>query len=127
MRGISMKFSVGLVMFVAVVTAGFQISNAGSVKPGDLITPDNAAAVSDLVSPGNLYLVRQGMRMKIVPTDHIGYPTPYKNATEKYSPQLRGRTSISFARSGRPASGAQGDVEFRVSAAVHRRRRHPRC
>ncbi len=83
-----MKFSVGLVMFVAVVTAGFQISNAGSVKPGDLITPDNAAAVSDLVSPGNLYLVRQGMRMKIVPTDHIGYPTPYKNATEKYSPQV---------------------------------------
>ena len=32
-------------------------SEAGSVKPGDSITPDNASAVADLVSPGNYELV----------------------------------------------------------------------
>lgn len=82
-----MKILAGLAI-VAAMTAGFRISHAASLKPDDLITPDNASAVADLVSPGNLYLVKQGMRMKIVPTDHIDYPTPYKNATEKYSPQV---------------------------------------
>ena len=42
--------------------------DAASVKPGDTITPDNASAVVDLVSPGNYELVKQGMRMNIVPT-----------------------------------------------------------
>jgi len=32
---------------------GLGISDAASVKPGDLITPENASAVADLVSPGN--------------------------------------------------------------------------
>ena len=42
----------------------------------------------DLVSPGNFYLVRQGMRMKIVPTERLEWPPPYKAATEKYSAQV---------------------------------------
>ena len=83
-----MKFLIRLVIVAGLVSAGFRVSDAASVKPGDQITPDNAAAVVDLVSPGNLYLVRQGMRMKIVSTDHIAYPSPYKSATEKYSPQI---------------------------------------
>ena len=83
-----MTFVSRLVIIVAIVISCFRVADAASVKPGDQITPDSAAAVADLVSPGNLYLVRQGMRMKIVPTDHIAYPSPYKNATEKYSPQV---------------------------------------
>src|SRR5437879_2888969 len=43
------------------------LANA-AVKPGDLVTPENASAVSELVSPGNFILVKQGMRMKIVAT-----------------------------------------------------------
>jgi len=82
-----MKLLAGLAIVAVVVTASLRISDA-SLKPGDLITPDNAAAVADLVSPGNFFLVKQGMRMTIVPTDHIAYPTAYKNATEKYSPQV---------------------------------------
>ena len=58
------------------------------VKPGDVITPDNASKVEGLVSPGNLILVRQGMKMKIVPTGHLDWPPPYKAATEQYSPQV---------------------------------------
>jgi hypothetical protein len=60
-----------------------------AVQPGDLITPENAAKVADLVSPGNLILVKQGMRMKIVPPGRLDWPPPYKTATEKYSPQVR--------------------------------------
>ena len=54
-----------------------------------MITPENAPLVTELVSPGNLILVRQGMRMKIVPTQRVEWPPPYKASTEKYSPQVR--------------------------------------
>jgi hypothetical protein len=81
-----MKYVDGL-LIVALALAP-SIARAGSVKPGDLITPDNASAVADLVSPGNFYLVKQGMHLKIVPTQRLEWPPPYKTATEKYSPQV---------------------------------------
>ncbi len=59
------------------------------VKPGDVITKDNAAKVAELVSPGNYMLVQQGMQMKIVPSDKLEWPPPFKTATEKYSPQVQ--------------------------------------
>jgi len=59
------------------------------VKPGDFITPDNAYKVKDLVSPGVFWRVQNGMTMKIVPTERIDWPPPYKEATEKYSSQVR--------------------------------------
>jgi hypothetical protein len=59
------------------------------VRPGDFITPDNSYKVKDLVSPGVLYKVQRGMTMKIVPTERVDWPPPYKDATEKYSPQVR--------------------------------------
>jgi hypothetical protein len=64
-------------------------TSAGAVKPGDMITPDSAATVADLVSPGNQVLVRQGMRMKIVPTGRLEWPPAYKSATEKYAAQVK--------------------------------------
>jgi len=82
-------------LFAAVVVLGTfailaaQNAGAGSVKPGDLITPQNASAISDLVSPGNFELVKQGMQMNIVPTARLEWPPPYKTATEKYAPQVR--------------------------------------
>jgi hypothetical protein len=74
--------------FLALISGLAAPVTAASVKPGDLITPDNAAFVSDLVSPGNYILVKQGMRMKIVPTERIEWPPPYREATEKYSSQV---------------------------------------
>jgi hypothetical protein len=62
---------------------------AAAVKPGDSITPETASVVADLVSPGNYELVKQGMRMNIVPTQRLEWPPPYKTATEKYAPQVR--------------------------------------
>ena len=83
-----MKCLSGVAMMVMVGLAS-SISNAGSVKPGDLITPDNASVVADLVSPGNYYLVKQGMHLRIVPTERLEWPLPYKAATEKYAAQVR--------------------------------------
>jgi hypothetical protein len=59
------------------------------VKPGDFITPENSYKVKDLVSPGVQYKVEHGMTMKIVPTERVDWPPPYKDATEKYSSQVR--------------------------------------
>src|SRR6201984_2857032 len=59
------------------------------VKPGDFITPENASRVKDLVGPGVYYKVERGMTMKIVPTQRVDWPPPYKDATEKYSAQVR--------------------------------------
>src|SRR5579863_7949393 len=64
-----------------------SISNA-AVKPGDYITKDNAAQVQELVSPGNYYLVEHGMTMKIISSDKLDWPPPFKAATEKYSSQV---------------------------------------
>src|SRR5262249_56812799 len=59
------------------------------VRPGDVITADNAARVRDLVAPGVYYKVLAGMSMKVVPSSRIDWPPPYKDATEKYSAQVR--------------------------------------
>ena len=71
--------------------------------------------------------------MKIVPTDRLEWPPPYKSATEKYSPQvtlapdgaLKGYSAglaISAGRCERSPGGAKGDVEFQLPSALHRRR-----
>jgi len=60
-----------------------------TVKPGDLIGAPNAAEVKSLVSPGVYYAVTHGMRINIVPTSPVEWPAPYREATEKYSQQVR--------------------------------------
>src|SRR5271154_1444294 len=72
-----------LATLIAVATASAQ------VKPGDVITPENATKVQNLVSPGVYYMVRNGMQMNIVPSARIEWPPPYMDATEKYASQVR--------------------------------------
>ncbi|HEV2171878.1 MAG TPA: DUF1329 domain-containing protein [Candidatus Binatus sp.] len=64
-------------------------SSQAQVKPGDVITKANASQVEQLVSPGNYMLVRDGMEMRIVPSDKLEWPPPFKTATEKYSSQVQ--------------------------------------
>src|SRR5271165_7423434 len=66
-----------------------SLPGEAGVKPGDFITPDNASQVKDLVSPGVYYKVVHNMTMNIVPTLRVDWPPPYKDATEKYSGQVR--------------------------------------
>ena len=65
----------------AVVQAG--------VKPGDLIGAENSEQVKDLLSPGVYYMVKHDMRLKIISSERVDWPPPYKEATEKYSAQVR--------------------------------------
>jgi hypothetical protein len=74
-------FALALILSVSAASA--------QVKPGDFINPDNASKVKDLVSPGVFFKVQRGMTMKIVPTERIDWPPPYKDATEKYSAQVQ--------------------------------------
>jgi uncharacterized protein DUF1329 len=64
-------------------------SAVAQVKPGDFITPENAAQVKGLVSPGVYYKVEHGMTIKIIPAQRVDWPPPYQEATEKYSSQVR--------------------------------------
>ncbi|MGC1676297.1 MAG: DUF1329 domain-containing protein [Candidatus Binataceae bacterium] len=87
------RFSIvrGTVAMAAILALviGFAPSGAAQVKPGDFITPANASKVKDLLSPGEYWRVENGMSMRIVPTGRIDWPPPYKEATEKYSSQVR--------------------------------------
>jgi len=64
-------------------------ARAAAVKPGTIITPDNAEQIRDLVSPGVYYLASHGMKMNVTPAERVDWPPPYKDATEKYSSQVR--------------------------------------
>ena len=74
---------------LGLVTALVLLQIAGNavaqVQPDDLITPTSADKVKDLVSPGVLQRVRNGLAMKIVGTQGIEWPPPYKAATETNS------------------------------------------
>ena len=85
MRSLS-RIVVGILLAAGLIAAG---PASAEVKPGDVITKENASKVVDLVSPGNYVLVQQGMVMKIVPTDKLEWPPPFRSATEKYSPQVQ--------------------------------------
>ncbi len=65
------------------------LPTAAQVKVGDHVGADNAWKVKDLVSPGVYWRVQNGMQMIIAPTERIDWPIPYKEATEKYSAQVR--------------------------------------
>jgi Protein of unknown function (DUF1329) len=59
------------------------------VQPGDSINPQNASKINGLVSPGTYYAVMHGMHMHIVEHQRVDWPPPFRDATEKYSGQVR--------------------------------------
>ncbi len=86
-RFASRRFATGVLgLAIALFTGAPAMAQ---VKPGDVITRENAAKVQNLLSPGNLMLVQQGMQLDIVPTDKLIWPPPYTAATEKYHAQVR--------------------------------------
>ncbi len=86
-RGI--RWFAGMVLGVVCALAIGAGSGNAQVKVGDFITADQGAKVKDLVPPGTYWRVTHGMSMKITKTDRIEWPPPYREATEKYSAQVR--------------------------------------
>jgi hypothetical protein len=76
-------------VFAAIIVGALVPQARAQVMPGDFINPDNAVRVADLVSPGVYTKVLSGMTMKIVRTRRVEQPPPYREATEKYSGQVR--------------------------------------
>lgn len=59
------------------------------IAPGEVIDRSNAEKVKDLVSPGIYWCLQHGLPMTIVETKSVPWPREYKEATEKYSSQVK--------------------------------------
>lgn len=71
---------VGVALF-AFLASSWSLAQA-QVQPDDVINPGKADKVKDLVSPGVYQRVKNGLAMKIVETQAIEWPPPYKAATD---------------------------------------------
>ena len=59
------------------------------VSPGDKITDQNLDKVKDLISPGLEWCIKHGFPITIGETKRVEWPRAYKEATEKYSSQVK--------------------------------------
>ena len=59
------------------------------VSPGDKITAQNIDKVKDLISPGLRWCIERGFPITIVAPKRIEMPKAYRDATERYSGQVR--------------------------------------
>lgn len=57
--------------------------------PGDVITAENIGGAADLLTPGVEWCVRRGMVVRVGATRPIAAPAAYREATERYAPQVR--------------------------------------
>jgi hypothetical protein len=74
---------------LALVLVGFAAAPAArAVQPGDVITADNVATASDLLPPSVEWMVRNGMRITVVPYERCPLQRSYLEATEKYASQV---------------------------------------
>lgn len=79
-----------VIAFAALLAQVAAVNSAvAQVQPGELITAQTARKIEPLVSPGVYLRVTHGMSLQIVPSERIDWPPPYREATEKYSAQVR--------------------------------------
>ncbi len=67
----------------------FAHPSRADVQPGDLITAASVDKARDFISPGVEWCVRHGMTMRVVPYKKIEWDRAYREATDKYSAQVR--------------------------------------
>jgi Protein of unknown function (DUF1329) len=74
---------------VVVLLLGCSALAAADVTPGDVIDKSSLEKVQGLISPAVEWCVTQGMTMKIIEPKAVSWPSAYKEATEKYSGQVK--------------------------------------
>ena len=81
--------TLGVVLVASVL--GFVAAGRASadVQPGTVITKDNMAQAEGLLTPTARWMLQQGMQMPIIPYRKVALPKLYKDATEKYSGQVK--------------------------------------
>jgi hypothetical protein len=72
-----------------VAMLGWAALAAADVAPGDTVSKANIDNVKGLVSPAIEWCINQGMVLKIIAPKPIAWPAAYKDATEKYSSQVK--------------------------------------
>src|SRR5438067_12808702 len=78
-----------LVSATTFALAILPVAVRADVMPGDKITDQNMDKVKDLISPGMEWCIKRGFPMTIVEPKRIEWPKAYKEATEKYSGQVK--------------------------------------
>ena len=59
------------------------------VEPGETISKDNLGKAAEMVSPGVKWCIERGLKLKIVPYKKIEWDKAFREATEKYSGQVK--------------------------------------
>jgi len=86
---VSMKKLTPTLGLLVVVCSLAPVRASADVKPGDKINAAKVAEIKDLVAPGIEWLVQHGMPITVVETKPIELPKRYREATEKYSGQVK--------------------------------------
>jgi hypothetical protein len=76
----------------ALVVAALGVASGvalADVAPGDKLDASNVDKAKDLLSPGMVWCVKRGWPITVSETKRIEWPQAYKEATEKYSAQVK--------------------------------------
>ncbi len=79
----------GTVLAAAAVSFFSPALTVADVKDGDVITKANMDQAGDLLIPGVKWFVNNGMPIKVGPYKKVELPKLFKEATEKYSGQVK--------------------------------------
>jgi len=79
--------ALAFVMVAASIVPGRSV--LADVSPGDKINASNVEKAKDLLSPGMMWCVKRGFPINVVETKRVEWPKAYKEATEKYAPQVK--------------------------------------
>jgi hypothetical protein len=74
---------------MALVLSALAASVHADVAPGDKIDGTNVAKAKDLISPGLEWCIKRGFPITVVESKRVEWPKAYKEATEKYAPQVK--------------------------------------
>jgi len=74
---------------MALVLSALGASVHADVAPGDKINATNVAKAKDLISPGLEWCIKRGFPITVVESKRVEWPKAYKEATEKYSQQVK--------------------------------------
>jgi hypothetical protein len=85
---------------------GIAATARADVQPGDTIAKDNMDKAADMVSPGVKWCIEHGLKLKITPYKKIEWNKAFRDATEKYSGQVK------LAADGRSIEGHTAGLPF---------------
>jgi hypothetical protein len=81
--------TLGIILVAGIMSLTYAGKGTAEVQPGTVITRDTMTQAMGLLTPSMQWFVRQGMPIKVVPYKKVELPKIHKEATEKYSGQVK--------------------------------------